>query len=89
MIQRGVELVDRVGSKCVSDVSAVESDPHHTGLTSPVIGDVGEVEAFHFLPKLGVEDLRNHDQPGYDLLCALTADSPRLRRTERGMGRSC
>src|SRR5690606_23838494 len=55
VVERSVELVDRVRPEGVAHLGPVEGDPHAAQLDVPVVGDVGEVEALHLAPLCGVE----------------------------------
>lgn len=63
MIERPIQLVDRVRSEGVEHVRSVEGDPHRaargTREHAPVIRDVGEVETGDWLPRGGVEVRRD------------------------------
>jgi hypothetical protein len=61
MVEGGVQLVDGMGAEGISDLGSVESNPHHTGVPGPVVGDVGEFESADHFPSGSVEYLRNHE----------------------------
>jgi hypothetical protein len=61
VVERPVQLVDRVGPEGVADLGPVERDAHGTHVEGPVVGDVGQVvEARHRGPGVGVEQGGDH-----------------------------
>src|SRR5690606_5569883 len=56
VIERAIELVDRMRPKRVSHLGAMERDPHRALIDGAVVGDVGEVEALDALPARRIED---------------------------------
>jgi hypothetical protein len=60
VIENPVELIDRVRTKGVSHLRPVERNAYSANVIRPVIGDVGEFEARHWLPRRWVKDVRNH-----------------------------
>jgi hypothetical protein len=57
MLERRVQLVDRLGAESVAHLGAVEGDAHGTHVLGAVIRDVLELEARDCLPQIFVEDL--------------------------------
>jgi hypothetical protein len=64
MVERHIQLVDRVRSEGVAHLGAVEGDTDGADLPGAVIGDVGEVEPGYLAPGGRVIDLRNHEPRG-------------------------
>ena len=60
VVERPVELVDRVRPERVAHLGPVERDAHRPGADRPVVGDVGQVEPRDRGPGIGVEDLGDH-----------------------------
>ena len=57
MIERAVELIDRVGSECISALRTIECDTHGPLIAGSVIGDVPKIKSFDDVPKLWVKNL--------------------------------
>jgi hypothetical protein len=55
VVERPVQLVDRVGAEGVADLGSVEGDAHGAVVDGPVVGDVGEGEPLDRAPCVGVE----------------------------------
>jgi len=51
VVENSVELVDRVRSERVSHLGSAERYTHSSDFVCPVIGDIGEFEAGHRLPR--------------------------------------
>jgi hypothetical protein len=47
VLEGRIELVDGVGTKRVADLGTVQRDAYRALVASPMVGDVGEVEAGH------------------------------------------
>ena len=57
VVERTVELVDRLRPERVTHLGPVERDPHRALIDGSVVGDVLELESVHRLPAIGVEQL--------------------------------
>jgi len=57
VVERTVELVDRLGPERVAHFGTVERDPDRALVDRSMVGDVLELEAVHYLPTTGVEQL--------------------------------
>ena len=53
------EFVNCVGTKCVANVGAIESDADSAVLNRSMVGDIGEIESWDDAPSRWVEDVRN------------------------------
>jgi hypothetical protein len=60
VVECGVELIDRRRPEGVAHLGPVERDADSARRPGPVIGDVVEVETRYDIPRVGVEDLRDH-----------------------------
>src|SRR3712207_8197124 len=56
-LERGDQLVDGLRAEGVAHLRPVERDSDDAGVDGPVIGQVGEGETLHRLPRGTVEDL--------------------------------
>jgi hypothetical protein len=63
VIENAIELVDGLGSKCVSNLGTIESDPHTALIQGTMVGHVLEIESGDLLPTCRIEDFRNHEIP--------------------------
>ena len=59
VVERGVQLVDGVRPERVTHLGPVEGDPHRGHVLGPVVGDVGELEAWNHVPELGLPPVRH------------------------------
>jgi len=59
VVERGVQLVDGARAERVPDLRAVERNPDDRHVDAAVIGDVVELVGDR-LPRIGVEDIRDH-----------------------------
>ena len=93
MLKREQQLVHGVRPEGVAHLGTVEGDPHHTRapglLAGAVVGDVGEVEAGHLVPKFGFEgvggcvvahELQGSGRPATDRRAGVA----RIAKCERG-----
>ena len=64
MIERPIELVDRVRTERIAYLGPIEGDPNSTNVLCAVIGDVREVEPLHGIPLGRLEDFGNHGSSG-------------------------
>lgn len=60
VVEGGVQLVNGMGSERISYFGTVEGNTHRTNLASSVVRDVREIEPSDRLPRVWVEDLRDH-----------------------------
>jgi hypothetical protein len=61
VVEGAVQLVDGVGPERVADLRTVEGDAHRPLIDGAVVRDVGEVEPVHGRPRVGVEELADHE----------------------------
>jgi hypothetical protein len=62
MIEGGVQLVHRMGTKRIAHLRPIEGDANRTYIAGSRVGDVGEVETLDDFPGRRIEYLRNHEE---------------------------
>ena len=56
MIERSIQLVDRVGAERIANVRTIECNTHASNVTGAVVSDVGEVKPGDNVPLGGIEN---------------------------------
>jgi hypothetical protein len=56
MIERSIQLIDRMWTEGIANVWSIECNAHTSNVTGAVVGDVGEVKPEDNVPLGGIEN---------------------------------